>query len=112
LFLLADVLDGVASVTCRRFHGTTLRRPLSPNEEKTLCRLAHEGAAESERDASDVRRLEAFELIKTVDGRFVLTKAGRRRVDGLPLANDPDQIAYGEDGKALSQLYAWSRRNS
>lgn len=89
--------------------------PLSPNEEKTLRRVAHDGAVESDRVAGDVRRLEAFELIKTVDGRFVLTKAGRRRMDGLrPLVDTGcrDQAAYGEVGKALSQFYERSRRKN
>lgn len=86
--------------------------PLSPNEEKTLRRVAHEGAAESERTASDVRRLEAFELIRTIGGRFVLTKAGQRRVDCLSTMFDTGsryQSIYGEDSKGLSQFYEQSR---
>ena len=42
--------------------------PLSPNEEMTLLRVAHCGIAEGAHAASDVRRLAAFELIKTIAG--------------------------------------------
>lgn len=89
--------------------------PLSPNEETTLRRVAHGSTAETDHATGDVRRLAAFELIKTVDGKFVLTSAGRRRVDRLPETVEyatHDQAAYGQAGKAMSQFYDRSRRKS
>lgn len=86
--------------------------PLSPNEETTLRRVAGGSTPEGDHATSDVRRLTAFELIKIVGGKFVLTSAGRRRLNGLSLTLDTathDQAAYGEAGKIMSQFYARSR---
>jgi hypothetical protein len=106
---LAD--DETEEARMRRRSGALL----SPNEETTLRRVADGGTAEGDHTTQDVRRLTAFELIKIVGGRFVLTGAGRRRVDRLrPQLNTTshDQAAYGEAGKILSQFYTRCQRHT
>ena len=60
------------------------KAPLSPNEELALRRAAHGAAPEGDRSNGDVRRLTAFGLVEVLDGKVVLTAAGRKRVKRLP----------------------------
>ena len=87
--------------------------PLSPNEELALRRAAHGAAPEGDRSNGDVRRLTAFGLVEVLDGKVVLTAAGRKRVKRLPPTVDMsshDHAAYGEAGQALAQFFDRSRR--
>lgn len=88
------------------------KAPLSPNEELALRRAARGADPDGNHPNGDVRRLAAFGLMEIVDGKVVLTAAGRKRVKRLPPvvdASSHDHAAYGETGRALARFFDRSR---
>jgi len=56
-----------------------IRAPLSPNEARTLCRVATDLTPRSMLSARDVAQLMKLQLVHDVTGRLELTAIGRKR---------------------------------
>ena len=67
--------------------------PLSPNEEITLRRVGLGVATRKALRGDNLARLIRLRLVAEIDGRPVLTDAGRRRYQALPRAPDMRGVA-------------------
>jgi hypothetical protein len=72
-----------------------IRAALSPNEARTLCRIAADLTPRAMLPARDVVQLLKLQLVREVQGKLELTAIGRERHRQIAGATAPDNSPTG-----------------